>query len=1097
MRRALVSHSTSDDGYVAEMESFLRAAGFDHVFNDGKAIQPDEKFWPVIEKGIAECDTLVAVISAASNASEWVRREVEYGRSLSKRIIAVWIEDCPVPPSFADRDVIDFRSRTRGDRPINISRIVKYALAELIGRDDELKLLTNVWGQAIRAESPRHRILTFVALGGEGKTSLVAKWAADLAHRDWPGCDAVFAWSFYSQGTREQVAASSDLFLEEALTFFGDAALAGSAQGAFDKGRRLAQLVGERRALLVLDGLEPLQYAPTAPTPGQLKDQGIGALLKGLAAASHGLCVVTTRYSLPDLKAFWQTTAPEVKLLRLSREAGVRLLKILGVKGSELRNIPFTPSPASQAPKHFTQASDSEAPKRALQASPGQRPGLANENDPALKGRDKTNPDGCAAPSGLDSGAGHTQGDALGWPASGRWPAESEPRSTGGAARGGSTGGPELVNEFEKLVEDVKGHALTLTLLGGFLSRAFHGDIRQRDRVKFEKADEKMDGGHAFRTMAAYEQWLLRDGGDEGRREVAVLRLMGLFDRPADAGCLAALRREPIPGLTEPLAGLADDDWEFCLSGLEAAKLLTVNRDATGALVSLDAHPHLREYFAKRLKDEGGRMKDDAGTSSFIPHPSSFQLAHRRLYEHLCATTQEGDQPTLEALQPLYQAVAHGCQAGLQQKACDEVYFTRIQRGQEYYSARKLGAFGSDLGAVACFFEQPWSRVTPTVTEANQAWLLNEAACRLRASGRLTESLEPMRAGLKMCIKQEVWKSAAVVASNLSELELTLGLVAGAVGDAEQSVTYADRSGDAFQRMGFRTTHADALHQAGRRAEAETRFREAEQMQAASQPADPLLYSLQGFQYCDLLLLAAPERAAWLECLGSAGAPPAVRRALAPDIGLATAIRSHADSEADGEGAVGSDQGGRAPQIQSCRAVSQRAAKIFEWRKLPKWKSAYDPLLDIALDHLTLGRAALYEAILSHSDLRVPMSELDSAVAGLRRAGVNDYVVRGLLTRAWLRFLTGARIGPESAQEDLDEAWEIAERGPMPLFLADIHLHRARLFFHEAKYPWDQHPDGTPRGPKDDLAAARRLIEKCGYRRRKEELEDAERCILK
>jgi hypothetical protein len=27
------------------------------------------------------------------------------------------------------------------------------------------------------------------------------------------------------------------------------------------------------------------------------------------------------------------------------------------------------------------------------------------------------------------------------------------------------------------------------------------------------------------------------------------------------------------------------------------------------------------------------------------------------------------------------------------------------------------------------------------------------------------------------------------------------------------------------------------------------------------------------------------------------------------------------------------------------------------------------------------------------------------------------------------------------------------------------------------KYPWDKNPDGTPRGPKDDLAAARKLIE--------------------
>ena len=86
--------------------------------------------------------------------------------------------------------------------------------------------------------------------------------------------------------------------------------------------------------------------------------------------------------------------------------------------------------------------------------------------------------------------------------------------------------------------------------------------------------------------------------------------------------------------------------------------------------------------------------------------------------------------------------------------------------------------------------------------------------------------------------------------------------------------------------------------------------------------------------------------------------------------------------------------------------------------------------------------------------------------------------------------------GPESAQEDLDEAWEIAERGPMKLFLADIHLHRARLFFRETPYPWNQNPDGTPCGPKDDLAAARRLIEQCGYWRRKEELEDAERALL-
>jgi hypothetical protein len=54
--------------------------------------------------------------------------------------------------------------------------------------------------------------------------------------------------------------------------------------------------------------------------------------------------------------------------------------------------------------------------------------------------------------------------------------------------------------------------------------------------------------------------------------------------------------------------------------------------------------------------------------------------------------------------------------------------------------------------------------------------------------------------------------------------------------------------------------------------------------------------------------------------------------------------------------------------------------------------------------------------------------------------------------------------------------------------MADIHLHRARLFFREKPYPW--------KSPQDDLAAAEKLINACGYHRRDEELVDAKRAIL-
>ena len=355
---------------------------------------------------------------------------------------------------------------------------------------------------------------------------------------------------------------------------------------------------------------------------------------------------------------------------------------------------------------------------------------------------------------------------------------------------------------------------------------------------------------------------------------------------------MQALLKEPvIDGLTDPLVGLPDDDWEFTLTALRDARLVSVNRDeVTGELLSLDAHPLIREYFAKRLKE----YKPDAQASEFkgkstieakcdeaadeVIHSLArractggevWRAAHRRLYEHLCETTNEGDQPTLEDLQPLYQAVAHGCHAGLQQDTLDELYIARINLGMGpngFYSTMILGAFGSELGAVACFFKKPWVQLYQSLNEPAQAFLLNATAFQLRALGRLTEALAPIRASEKISVTLEDWAEASNCAGNLSELELTLGEVSGALSHAERSVTYADRGGDGDKRVIMRTVHADVLHQSGRRSEAESLFRVAEQMQAQHQPADPLLYSLRGFWYCDLLL--APAEAGSVEsCL--------------------------------------------------------------------------------------------------------------------------------------------------------------------------------------------------------------------------------------
>ena len=117
----------------------------------------------------------------------------------------------------------------------------------------------------------------------------------------------------------------------------------------------------------------------------------------------------------------------------------------------------------------------------------------------------------------------------------------------------------------------------------------------------------------------------------------------------------------------------------MALKRLEDAKLLTVNRNAAGTLLSLDAHPLLREYFARQLRSGSAGVSQAASAG----RSRERRDGHQRLYEHLCATTKEGDQPTLEDLQPLYQAVAHGCQAEMHHEAAEQVYHARIKRRDE------------------------------------------------------------------------------------------------------------------------------------------------------------------------------------------------------------------------------------------------------------------------------------------------------------------------------------------------------------------------------------------------------------------------------
>lgn len=776
------------------------------------------------------------------------------------------------------------------------------AAPKLFGREKELELLDAAW------DDRDVNVLTFVAWGGTGKTSLVAKWAAQLAQQNFDGAD-YFDWSFYSQGPRDHSTASADTFVDAALRFFGDDSIADSSKGPWDKGARLADLLSRRRALLVLDGLEPLQHRELAPVEGQLKDPGILALLRGLSAKNAGLCIVTTRVNPSDIENWRDSSAPKYSLAQLSKGAGVSLLRDFGVIGATA--------------------------------------------------------------------------------------------------------------ELELAVADLKGHALTLKILGSFLQAAHGGDIHRRDRVDFGEADEESGNSQAFGVMAAYEQWFEADG-KKGARQLAILRLLGLFDRPATAACLEALRKEPpIDDLTVALVRLTESKWTLSVSRLIKAGLVEEDKG------TIDTHPLIREYFSRRIKD---------GTRSIQRSPSfnnpAWLEAHERLFKILKETA-EYRPATLAGLQPLYQALYHGCQAGQNQVALNEVYHDRILRGtgsSGFYSTRMLGAINAELQAISSFFEIPWSSLSLGLSDADQNWMLAQAAHLLRPLGRLQEAAEVLQLALQTAIQFTAWGRTSAIANNLSELELVLGNFALAEEAADKSINWADQNVDPVPQMISRSNRANIWHQSGLATAALHSFEEIERRQIEHQPEYPLLYSLQGYYYCELLLACAERIAA------SKQAPT--------------------------------------PEVEAqCIEVERRATQTLEWF------TGSAPILTVALDHLSLGRARLYRSLLIHSPELSSAAEIEieKAVGDFRASGNLEFLTHGLLTRAWLRSTFDDF---EGAQADLNEAQEIAKRCSMRLHLADIALYRARLFH-----------DPT------SLAEARRLVEECGYRRRLPEIEDLEKML--
>ena len=270
--------------------------------------------------------------------------------------------------------------------------------------------------------------------------------------------------------------------------------------------------------------------------------------------------------------------------------------------------------------------------------------------------------------------------------------------------------------ELRTASDEFRGHCFALTLLGSYLTDAYNGDIRSREEVSKHLAHDARQGVHARSVMESYQTWL-----GEGP-ELAVLRILGLFDRPADEKALAALLQSPaIAGLTESLTGLSTAAWRTILARLRRARLLAGEDPHNPG--QLDTHPLVREYFGEQLRSQ----QMDAWTE-----------CNKRLFFYYRTIAPQLPNNFRE-MEPLFAAVICGCNGGLLREALHEVYIRRIQRGDACFADKVLGATGPLLSVLAHFFEQGrWGSLVETAAEEQSLTAEDQLLILMQAAKYLT-----------------------------------------------------------------------------------------------------------------------------------------------------------------------------------------------------------------------------------------------------------------------------------------------------------------------------------------------------------------------
>lgn len=1093
---SFVSYCQQDRQIAEQVEALLKGLGL-RVWRDPQLTeQAHRSFIDEINRAHQSAARVLVLWSKNSVGSRWVKEEAEAAAN-QDRLVALSVvpfAEVEIPIGFrclptatlaqvaADPELLrkmlhpetDLHALSELAKPntglpdphLNTKELPATYTSTLYGRGEELTFLISA------LDSAKTRIVAYDAMGGTGKTALLFRFVQRLVLTDWRGLESVFTWSFYSQGSSEDKQShAADFFKSAYAHFHPDGAKAKLPEDPREQGAQLADLITQQATLLILDGLEPLQYAAGGYTGtrqiGGIKDPGIKTLLLRLAKRRKaGLTVITTRIQLHELED--RETFARRHLEQLPTGAAIDLLRDRGIEQAAFPRDAYPELPAGIREEFVRAIAALENHALSLNLAAHL---VAEQHDGQIKAFAEVLP--------------HLQDD------SGIHEGHRSPFRVIRALEAGLYrvlhNRLRTMSATEAVTDSPAANQLALLYFLGLFDRpaslkllpvVYDATPDLREAIVPGDKQEYLD---AIAKAAAERDAVLANSAlsDDAHQE-ARHRFEDAFYDLSFAYWLPPVLARFDPKADERNQSVLNALGQLARQGLVSKARLREGEGGHAEWETLppekwfdhhvDCHPLIREYFGHQLRTRyepafqaaHGRLYDHfryeglpeefrepvayafLALDAAYPNDPDFETGKMmrpgyppHLYQYLTPpllalidgsdssivrlkaadtlrkspagqTALQRFLPATEAgMTPLFAAIGHGCLAG-RYECFNEVYRPRISRGNEGYAMLKLGLFGQDLAALANFFEKPFQVPSSQLHASDRALVLNCAGFALRAIGRLPDAVEPFRAGIEMRTEQANLLEAARDSGNLSELLLTLG--------------HLERDDEG--QPGALPTAEKAVH-------------------FADQSGDE-------FQ-------------------------PMNQRAKEANARLAAGCLRQAEARFREAEALQKERQPELPRLYSFPGFLY--GELLLDRRRPQEvaeRSAYGlnevsglGLLSYALAEVNQARARSLGG--------TPLADggLAQALAALLNANQEDDIPRGYLAMAECGLLNADCDG-QAIDEALTEAETRAKRGPMPLFLTEVYLLRSRL--------------SVVRGPlskaKEFRDQAAELIRKHGYGRR-------------